>query len=156
MPFKMTVEFASAMVTVIPIIMLVAAVEFNSFHRTLEDSHNEVLHSMSEKIQAAGEGREIPADRHRPRRTYWTVWAWLALWASQTGAEVQLIRWLAGDARQPDPLTAQIVANIAILGFAAVLVVPLIQQILDTRSRRLRLDAMVVELESLRSRNGAR
>ncbi|MFE2046305.1 hypothetical protein ACFXAZ_36365 [Streptomyces sp. NPDC059477] len=156
MPFKMTEEFASAMVTVIPIIMLVAAVEFNSFHRTLEDAHNEVLHSMSEKIQAAREGREVPAGRHRTRRTYWTVWAWLALWASHTGAEVQLIRWLAGDARQPDPLTAQVVANIAILGFAAILLVPLIQQVLDTRSRRLRFEAMVMELESLRSRSGTR
>ncbi|CAL9323429.1 hypothetical protein [Streptomyces sp. SudanB66_2053] len=103
MAFEMTEEYASAMVTVIPVLMIVATVE----------------------VQTLAKRREVqpPPDDANP----WTVFrnygpmVQLGLYgllaASHGVAELKLITWLATTQRDPDPTMARDTALIGMGGF---------------------------------------
>ncbi|MFF2475094.1 hypothetical protein [Streptomyces sp. NPDC058066] len=105
MQYKMTEEFAGAMVTVIPVILLVAAVEFITTIRQVE-----------QWLDAAVEDPAAP-----PRSPHITnvllslVWCGIAV--AHIAAEVDLIKWLASVKRPADPGMARFVTEVAVIGF---------------------------------------
>jgi hypothetical protein len=126
MQYKMTEEFASAMVTVIPIILLVASVEFNSITRAQHAEMREYLEDQRARLRALREGRAtsapvpaVPAAATRNRRI--ATWFWAVLVMSHIWAEVALIEWLGGTDRHPEPVRAALIAWITMGGFFAVL-----------------------------------
>ncbi|WP_327668006.1 MULTISPECIES: hypothetical protein [unclassified Streptomyces] len=109
---KMTEEFASAMVTVIPIIGLVATVEVSShFSRYLE---------MLER----GEG-----DMYSRRATTGAVKGWVLIGAAHVVAEWMLVEWLVSTDRPESPKMAMFIAITGCVGFAWALVFPMMSMV---------------------------
>lgn len=120
--FKMTEAFASAMVTVIPIILLLGAVELSS---RLKRGHEHM-----DDVEA---GRSQRVDYKLIRGGS----LWGALAAAHCYAEISLIEWLATGERQESPHLASFIAVTAALGFVAVVLGAFLQMVsLDKRVRR--------------------
>jgi hypothetical protein len=96
--YKMSEEYVSAMVTVIPIIMLVASVEVSALVR-----HGSWLNT-----------RPSAADKL-------LMVLFLFVFASHAVTEMALIRWLATAERPESPLTARMTFVVAGFGFLAVI-----------------------------------
>ncbi|QUC63005.1 hypothetical protein IOD14_43125 [Streptomyces sp. A2-16] len=117
----MTGEFASAMVTVIPVVLLVATVEFNEIEKRADETEQRAIEA------ARGEGL---SDRQamqsvsaspllRGLRNLQTVW--YAALTLHIFAEAYLIFWLADDARPADVFFAWFVSVTGCSGFVMLL-----------------------------------
>ncbi len=134
--YEMTEEFASAMVTVIPIILLLGWAEAtklsNVFVATKGPTVDHEVRTALARI--TNNGTESPDHEDPPRRRpvrqipfarflevcfglAWGVLAVLHVWA-----EVSLIRWLATTERLPSPDLAKQVTQIAGVGFVMLLI----------------------------------
>ncbi|MET7275635.1 hypothetical protein ABZS59_31310 [Streptomyces flaveolus] len=103
----MTEDYASAMVTVIPVIMVVATVEFQALaQRSAQDLPDGRDPSLSVRV--------------KPLWNSLLLTFWAALIFSHTYVELSLIEWLASDERAPDPGLAERVRLVGGLGFVAV------------------------------------
>ncbi|MGA5285436.1 hypothetical protein ACPCSK_34430 [Streptomyces griseoincarnatus] len=155
MTFKMTEEFASAMVTVIPIILLAASVEVSSLVNRQGALQDELLRQLQQQIDAKRRGEEAAPLRVTdtgPTGCSGTALAlfWFLLSGAHVIAEYQLIMWLAGTERGDHPLMAKSIAFIGIIGFAAVLVGWLWNLVVTSRSRSRELARLSDQLEDLR------
>jgi hypothetical protein len=146
--YKMTEEFASAMVTVIPVILLLAALEYSSLRKADDQAEEKEVEELSERLRAARNGIDPPlsdAPRMRPPN-WWLSFFWYVLAATHVAAEMLLIDWLAQGAREPEPLTAQFIVWVARFGFFGVLLHPVVRHSYAVRARRRRLEAMRAEI----------
>jgi hypothetical protein len=116
----MTDDFASAMVTVLPVILLVATVQFNELgKRAREVTHQlttEALRDGWNEVRFVQQVERSPLIRRlRGLQAWW--WAMLTI---HVLAEVYLIGWLADDGRPAQPGFAVLVAMTACLGFLTI------------------------------------
>ncbi|MGW0121737.1 hypothetical protein [Streptomyces sp. NPDC003327] len=129
----MTEEFAGAMVTVIPIILLLGSAEFlkvsGTFMErlipTLDREGLEATHKLlgrQQEVATPPQPEEpLVLERlgsllHKGVR-FWTNTAWLTLACLHVYAEFRLIQWLATTERPEAPAMAQYVTKIATAGF---------------------------------------
>ncbi|MGX5215028.1 hypothetical protein ACWKT3_41200 [Streptomyces violaceus] len=104
----MTEEYVSAMVTVIPVVMVVATVEFQA----LIQRNAGIL---------PDEDVDAPPRRHtKTLGELLLLLFWAALISSHVVAELYLIEWLVGTERPPNEQLAELTALIGIVGFIAV------------------------------------
>jgi hypothetical protein len=113
----MTEEFASAMVTVIPVILLVAVVEFNEGEkRAAEAARSLALEAQASGVEAGRVVRKVMNSRVL-RRIKNVQSAWYAVLTFHVLAEGYLILWLADDHRPASPGYAWFVVLTACAGF---------------------------------------
>ncbi|MFG2291474.1 hypothetical protein ACGFOU_36015 [Streptomyces sp. NPDC048595] len=120
MAYKMTEEFASAMVTVIPIILVASALEISAIAKTSRDNGRRRREATLAAIRAGSP--EPPAPSALARRAGKVIFlGWYVSGLIHILAEMSLIRWLAGTERAANPAMAQMVFSVATAGFAWVL-----------------------------------
>ncbi|GAA1275520.1 hypothetical protein ACFQ0Q_32345 [Streptomyces aureus] len=117
--YKMTESFAGAMVTVIPIIMLVAGVEAAKAAKAATRSIEQMVqHALAQT--AAGE-------RRAPVISPWQwvlLVAWAAVGLAHVFAETLLITWLGKTERPTAPGQALFITLVAVVGFFSVAMGP--------------------------------
>ncbi len=124
---KMTESFAGAMVTVIPIIMLIAGAEYKNYAKKL-------IADLDRQLQAVGMDDvsdpvpESETDDSPPGRVTLRFksagWATLAM--THVLAEAKLIQWLASSHQEPEPGWATYIALTGILGFGITVMLPML------------------------------
>ncbi|MFI0135569.1 hypothetical protein [Streptomyces luteogriseus] len=116
----MTDDFASAMVTVLPVILLVATVQFNELGKRAEETNRRLT---TEALQDGwNEARYVQQVERSPlirRLKGLQAWWWTVL-TLHVMAEVYLVFWLADDGRPAQPAFAMLVATVACLGFVTI------------------------------------
>ncbi|MGW6958774.1 hypothetical protein [Streptomyces chartreusis] len=128
---RMTGDYASAMVTVLPIVMLIGAVEAKAWSQRLDTHLQRNADAAWERVQG-GTGHSAPDSRlirlylggRRPRDVvvaYGMVVAWFSIGLLHLLAEVRLMLWLASDTQSADPGLANFVFKVATCGFAVAL-----------------------------------
>lgn len=137
--YKMTEEFASAMVTVIPIILLLGGAEMLKLTKVYVEArfpevNREVWDALGRHLIRAegGEPAEIPLPRReadgKPELSSWGafeilfagIWGLVAV--AHVYMEVRLIQWLATAERPAAPVLAERVTWVAGAGFVMLLV----------------------------------
>ncbi|WP_326710471.1 hypothetical protein OG758_15035 [Streptomyces sp. NBC_01474] len=113
----MTEEFAGAMVTVIPIILLLAGVEW---HNRVKDD----VDKAKQRLEKLRRGESAPYERP-PMWRYFLDVVWVALVVSHGIAEAYLITWLAGTERPAAPGWADFIATTGGAGFLLVILLGL-------------------------------
>ncbi|MGW6159917.1 hypothetical protein ACWFRM_43580 [Streptomyces sp. NPDC055144] len=138
--FKMTGDYAGAMVTVIPIVMLLCAVEAKAVYERWDKRADEVMARVVE-AQAGGPDQLLRWFVRNPSH-WWpflmvhmgTAW-WWGLGLMHLVSEVGLIFWLATK-EQPDAgWLAGLTAVTAVLGMATVTIVGLLAVMVRTTKR---------------------
>ncbi|MEU5239745.1 hypothetical protein ACH4UR_25175 [Streptomyces lydicus] len=114
---EMTDGFASAMVTVIPVIMLAASVGMNNGIKLLTKH-------IERDIQRVEAGERVADDWESIARSCMAL-VWILLTAVNVYAEYRLIFWLAANDRPKSPALTQFVAYTGAVGFAIVVVLGL-------------------------------
>lgn len=117
--FKMTESFAGAMVTVIPIILLVAVVEVQQRGRLTVETLTKLRLAQETSEPGAGTAALLEARMRKP--PMWAPFLWGTLSAAHVVAEAMLIFWLAGSERSPGTWQAPFVAYTAAVGFVVVI-----------------------------------
>ncbi|MEK0100257.1 hypothetical protein ACFC18_44100 [Streptomyces sp. NPDC056121] len=146
MSIKMTEEFASAMVTVIPVVLLVATVEYHELSRRVSE---ETKSRVAEAVEAGTDGPQVVRDvLNSPliKGLKNVQAAWYGVLTLHVLAEMYLIFWLADDKRPGDPPFALYVASIGCLGFLMVVAGVVSMTLLKSRETRRRLHALHVQL----------
>ncbi|MET9760160.1 hypothetical protein ABZ016_14060 [Streptomyces sp. NPDC006372] len=130
MAYKMTGEFAGAMVTVIPIVMLLGAVEAKTMTDRVRGDLERTAASLLESARSAQSRQQLGlAAMAEFRRGYlWSTWRaslasfiWLAVGLAHLIAEMRLIHWFATDTQSDDPDLARFVFLVSFSGFAITL-----------------------------------
>ncbi|MGV9693777.1 hypothetical protein ACWDUX_32295 [Streptomyces sp. NPDC003444] len=141
----MTEDFAGAMVTVIPIILLLGSAEFLKFSTAFVERLTPVVDREGVEAARALLGQEPVAPSPRPllpppiertasmlnaslRRTLNIGWIILA--AFHVYAEIRLIQWLATTERPEAPAMAKYITEIAAFGFVMLVVGALLPTLL--------------------------
>ncbi|MGW6747607.1 hypothetical protein [Streptomyces sp. NPDC055006] len=115
--YKMTGDFAGAMVTVIPVIMLMAVAEANKYAKSVLRAVNAMLDYLTD--EAVEEPPKPISAWHWP-----LTLAWLTLGMLHVVAEVKLIVWLAKTEHPAAPNQALFITIVASLGFLVVVMGP--------------------------------
>ncbi|MGW5449951.1 hypothetical protein [Streptomyces asiaticus] len=133
---RMTEEFASAMVTVIPIVLVAASLEMTALTKNSRDNGRRRREAVLAAIRS---GTPEPAGVSRRRKAASVLvlsgWYWSVI--LHVVAEVLLIRWLADSKRAADPQTAQFVQAVGIFGFVWVLIAGFIVTSVYNSERKL-------------------
>ncbi|WP_217165645.1 DUF4499 domain-containing protein [Streptomyces sp. AC512_CC834] len=118
----MNAEFASALVTVIPIILLVASVEINNVTKSRQARLLRELEFQLEDAEAAIlAGQPVSDGKPRKSRTETIAYVfWGVLMVTHVVAEMILILWLASAKRPEVPFLAEYVLDTALFGFISV------------------------------------
>ncbi len=133
---RMTEEFASAMVTVIPIVLVAASLEMTALTKNSRDNGRRCREAVLAAIRS---GTPEPAGVSRRRKAASVIvlsgWYWSVI--LHVVAEVLRIRWLADSKRAAAPQTAQFVQAVGIFGFVWVLIAGLIVTSVYSTERKL-------------------
>ncbi|MFC9498385.1 hypothetical protein [Streptomyces sp. NPDC056982] len=118
---KMTEEFVSAMVTVIPVILLVASVEYMTVVR---DQRQRWMDYQEQLLEAIVNGAPEPRGPGKVARRAYAIAVrfWNMVLAAHIAVEANLVVWLAGTKRPTAPSIALIVEWVAIIGFVSIVV----------------------------------
>ncbi|MFE5681704.1 hypothetical protein [Streptomyces sp. NPDC056512] len=120
----MTESFATAMVTVIPIILLVAVVEVQQRGRlTVETLTRLRLAVEAERGGDPTDATAVLREARMSKPPALATFLWGVLCAAHVVAELILIFWLAGSERPPGTWQASFVAYTAAVGFVLVILV---------------------------------
>jgi hypothetical protein len=146
----MTDGFASAMVTVLPVILLVATVQYNELGKRAAEANRQLT---AEALREGwDEARFVQLVEHSPlirRLKGLQAWWWTVLFL-HVMAEVYLIFWLADDARPGHPAFAMLVAGVACLGFSTIVVEIVLMTLAATSEELRRLAAMRARFDQAR------
>ncbi|NEC72934.1 hypothetical protein [Streptomyces rochei] len=153
MAVEMTEEYASAMVTVLPVIMLVALVEFNNANAAYRNTQLEYTQALLQAVRN-GEIEPIPPSKWSRRAREAAYMYWYAIVGLHIYAESLLIQWLASTERGPDPGTAEFVRAVGAWGFLTV-ICGFVINVWLTRKQRIaevmRLEALVRQERAVRA-----
>ncbi|MGA5146299.1 hypothetical protein ACPCSF_14800 [Streptomyces griseoincarnatus] len=131
---QMSEPFAGAMVTVIPIIMLVAGVEYTK-HTKRHTA--ELDRELSER--RAGVADPVSAFNPRKVLTVIAVIGWGTLAGTHIVAEGLLILWLASVEQEPQPGLALFISVTAYFGFAGTIAAPAAWYAIEGYQKRVEL-----------------
>ncbi|MFF7771773.1 hypothetical protein ACFZC7_35415 [Streptomyces massasporeus] len=109
MTYKMTDDFATTMVTVIPVILLVGTAEVVALARTKWDT------SWDDPTSGTPARRLFLWCKQLAKAVLHVIWGSVVL--AQTKVEVDLIKWLALPDRSDDPTLAREVVDASRIGF---------------------------------------
>ncbi|MFI0964168.1 hypothetical protein ACH4S8_22555 [Streptomyces sp. NPDC021080] len=146
----MNEEYASAMVTVIPVVLLVASVEFSQIFTRLSA---EWRRPIQEALEAAREGRSqrLHHNKSRSRALYFLYFFWILVALSHILAEMSLINWLASSERKPYTGLAEFVSLTANIGFFSILIGAFVERVMAFGDEKRRRQEMLDEIQQLRS-----
>ncbi|AJF70427.1 hypothetical protein SVTN_40320 (plasmid) [Streptomyces vietnamensis] len=152
---EMSEAYASAMVTVIPVILLVAAIETSRFSSVIDEVR---LQRANKVLEEAREGRVLSPDL--PKAVVrWHLASYCIfglLWISHLWAEMNLIFWLSYTEKDPDPALAVYVKWTAITGFWLVMFGAAAQRQVAAWSQREEREALLDEAQALMRRKRSR
>ncbi|MZD16801.1 MULTISPECIES: hypothetical protein [Streptomyces] len=145
MDFKMSSDFASAMVTVIPIVLLIAAIEFSTAARSGRD--RKMVH-LRQVAEALSRSEPEPAAISRSEKAVSNIayMFWYLVFGTHIAAETMLVKWLAEVHHHDRPWLATFVVWVTSFGFVAVVVGGGFQMWLGAvreRSERVHLQAQI-------------
>ncbi|WP_437004428.1 hypothetical protein [Streptomyces sp. enrichment culture] len=120
---KMTESFAGAMVTVIPIIMLIAGTEYKKYAQKQIAALDRQLQDAGALASGADESETDTSPGEVGPMLKSGAWAVLAM--THVLAEVKLIVWLASSEQEPEPGWATYIAYTGIFGFAITVLLPM-------------------------------
>lgn len=150
MSLKMTDGFASAMVTVLPVILLVATVQYNELGKRAAEANRQLTAEALQDGWDEARFVQLVEDSRLIRRLKgMQAWWWTMLFLHAI-TEVYLIFWLADDARPGHPAFAMFVATVACLGFVTIVVEIVFMTLAATGEEVRRLAAMRARIDQAR------